>query len=980
MKTENATDGSLLTQIAYAQELIQFNERAWFEQARKFAHTLTEFERKSLQLTHLKEDSDSEMDFIGHAVIATDADGRIIQMNSAAGILTGCDPAEVNKKLLCEIFFIIDTNTREILADPVKKTLETDEPVRIDNGISIISKNGIERCISLRVIPVKNFQGLTGGAILVFHDISHVDKIRQSFIEREERLHIILNASKIGIVIVDAENQTIFQVNQIASNMIGLPKGEIEGKVCHNFICPAEKGNCPIKNAGKKLDHSSRVLLTANGSPKAILKSVATTSMNGKPFFLETFIDISSQIESKERLEDALVYAKEMALKADSANIVKGEFLSNMSHELRTPMNHIIGMVGILLDTALTSEQREYAEIAQNSAENLLLLINDIFDFSNVQARMLDLETLDFDLRGIFSDIIDMYSVKAREKCLELICIVDPNIPRLLSGDQGRLMQVISNLVGNAIKFTHHGEVILRALLEEESENQVVLRITVHDTGIGIPQKHQESIFLPFTQVDGSNTRKYGGTGLGLAICKQITELMGGKIGVKSEENSGSEFWFTMALKKQIGSEASIIDDFSAVNNIRILVVDSSSTNLLLLKTHKCRVDEAADGFVAIEKLLLAVNSGDPYEFVLIDMQIPETDGFALCEKIKSDNRISQTILIAVTSIPKVKPADVKRFEEAGFAAYLLKPVRHAQLFDCLNMVLERVNKSDFLQESEIIKKHVIAKPVKKRIRILIAEDNIVNQQVLTIQLKKLGYNSNAVANGKEAMQMLRSIPYDIVFMDCTMPELDGYEATRKIRSGDCSELKSDILIIGMGNENSHETKEKCVRYTMNDFISKPIKLPELSEILEKWVVQVKKYSLEIAQTQDNPQLLVFNRNVCLDRIMGDEALMMEIISDFVESFPKQRDVIAQHIKTGDCGSIERLAHSLKGSTACVGAEMLQAVIFGIEQLAAFEKIDEIPHSLDVMSRQFENFKKAIESSQNVKYSEEDMNKEFDNA
>ncbi|MBF0542938.1 MAG: response regulator [Candidatus Riflebacteria bacterium] len=795
------------------------------------------------------------------------------------------------------------------------------------------------------------------------------DELRKTQVELEiskGRYFDLFNLAPVGYFTSNGNNQ-ILDANLSAANLLGIPRDMLLKQPINKFIFPSDQDIYHLYR--KKLLETKTPLsfdlrmFKSNSTTFWAHMEITQTFRDGEICFLESFIDISEKVKAIEELEQSVVEVKELAVTAESANSAKSEFLATMSHEIRTPMNGVIGMVGVLLDMPLTSEQRRYAEIIRFSAESLLSLINDILDFSKIEAKKLDLEILDFDLRTTFEDIAEMLAIRAQEKNLELTCIVDPEVPALLCGDPGRLRQIVTNLAGNAIKFTQKGEVVIRVKLQEETDQQVVIKVSVSDTGIGIPQNRLEALFSPFVQVDSSTSRKFGGTGLGLAISKQLTELMGGNIGIKSELNSGSEFWFTVVLKKQAAPEFLLDESASDIKGLKVLVVDGNSTNRLLLKLllegWKCRFDEATDGDSAFEKLLMAEKVNNPFQVIITDMQIPLTDGLQLGKKIKDQAGISQTSLIAMTSLGK--RGDAKKFQEAGFSGYFPKPVRKSQLFECLKIVTGRIRKPD-LKKSAIITRHTIAESFKKRLRILLVDDNIVNQQVASIQLKKLGYRCDIVANGEEAVQMLQNIPYDIVFMDCQMPEMDGYEATKIIRSPNSITKNPDVLIIAMTANAMKEDKDKCFLSGMSDYIAKPFKPNDLSSILEKWIPRIKKFSLEPEEIEST--LEIFDLDGVLDMMMGDQSIIVEIINGIIDAFPGEIELMKKHVEAGDCAAIEKLARSLTVGTATAGAKVLQAVILEIEQLASSEKIVEIPNSLNIALQQFELFKKAVKVSQ----------------
>lgn len=669
----------------------------------------------------------------------------------------------------------------------------------------------------------------------------------------EMQFRQVVDSAPNGLLMIDPHG-TIMMVNKQVEAMFGYSREELLGNRVEMLMPERFRSNHSTYRRGYFSGPTSRAMgvgrdlpgLRRDGSEFPVEIGLNPIDTPQGRLALASIVDISG----RKRMEDALAKAAEdleeknrelsktrdMALRAGQA---KTDFLATMSHEIRTPMNGVLGMTTLLLDTTLTAEQRDYLQTLRSSSESLLRIINDILDFSKIEAGKFTIEHIPFDLRLTIEDTLDILAPTAQGRQLELVGLIDAQTPRTVVGDPGRIRQILTNLVGNAIKFTEHGEVLIQVLQTDEDPGSVVLRFEVIDTGIGLSPEAQAKMFQAFTQADSSTARKYGGTGLGLTICKRLVELMGGTIGLQSFAGQGTCVWFTVRLGTHTDAAPAVppIPTGLDLTGLRVCLVDDNATNRSLLQYHvsawNMHHESAVDGPSALALLRRAAEEGTPFDVAIIDMYMPEMSGLELCRLIKQDPALRKTHLIMLTA--SGQRGDSLAAQEAGAAAYLTKPIRERHLADCIRLIFGRDDAKG--QPAPFLTRHTITEAIAREApRLLVVDDNPVNQKVAVKMLEKLGCRVDLAGNGMEALAAICRHQYPLVFMDCQMPDLDGLETTRLLRSQE--KPGEHLPVIAMTANAMEGDRESCLKAGMDDFISKPIITSDLKKILARWVPQ----------------------------------------------------------------------------------------------------------------------------------------------
>lgn len=889
-------------------------------------------------------------------VIRKDLEGHITFVNQMSLDLLGKPEEEIVGKTDFDLF----------PPELAQKYRHDDEQIiRTGEQFVTVEENrtddGELRIVEVRKNAVHNEQGQVVGTQCIFWDVTSRVEAERALEHERYLLHTLMENLPDSIYFKDRESRFI-RISRGLGEKFGLADPQLAiGETDADFFTP--------EHARPALEDERRVMET--GVPM-LHKEERETWVDGTESWCSTTklplrdprgkvvgtFGISVDITERKQAEEALQRAKEAA---EAANRAKSDFLATMSHELRTPMNAVIGMTELLLDTKLDSSQREYVRMVHESGEALLSVINDVLDFSKIESGKFELDPIDFCLQDNMGDTMRSLALRAHRKQLELAYHIAPDVPEVVFGDASRLRQVVVNLVGNAIKFTEVGEVVVDVSLQSLQNDRAQLHFIVTDTGIGIPPEKLEHVFGAFDQVDSSITRRYGGTGLGLAISRRLVEMMGGSIWVESELGQGSAFHFNIEFEVIPDSpHRGIAVDPERLHGLRVLVVDDNATNLRILEemlsVRGMRPTTCSNAVEAIDILQAAKDSDSPYPLILTDVNMPQVDGFSLARRIKENVRLCESVIMVLTSGDRAGDRELCR--ELGIAAHLMKPIKQSELMDAIVLAMGGMDESE--SEASEAPGHAVTLPP---LRILLAEDAVANQLLAVGILKKWDHTIEVAVNGFETIDKLQQSAYDLILMDVQMPEMDGLEATRKIRK-----LESEGALVHLGIERipivamtAHAMKgdrERCLDAGMDGYVSKPIRVaglareirrvlrlevdshtahpantpPELPDQAEAHGSPAAESAKDESMTEASGQQGLINWGAALSATGGDVPLLKDVIGAFLQECPLHLRQLEEAIQASDAPTVKRLGHTIKGAMRTFGADQARMPAEQIEQ------------------------------------------------
>nr|WP_317267664.1 response regulator [Arthrospira sp. SH-MAG29] len=918
--------------------------------------------------------SQSFLEQMGCIVIVLSLEGKIVEWNHAAEEISGYQREEVidrNYWMLC-----LPESVRDGIKFRYLEAIATQQPVHVHH--ILLGSDRRQQQVHFKIVPWRNYCGdilgaiVTGEAVACSPDGSCHEELEC------ERLQKLISYLPLPIAMFDPEmrylaysEEWIQHLKPQMYSLIGLshyqvfPDFKNDWKLAHQKALRGEKVSALedswVRGDGSLIYHGWTVGPWYRNSGE----------IGG---IILVIIPLNNLVESRNAALDAVKF--------------KSRFLAQMSHEIRTPMSGVLGMVELLMQTHLTPQQKDYTQTIYRSAKHLLTVINEILDLSKLEAGETHLESHDFDLQDCLETVVDLLAVKAEDKQLEIIILLEPNIPRYLKGDGMRLQQVLINLVNNAIKFTESGHIIIRITPRLINQDQINIYFSIEDTGLGISDELQPQLFQPFSPASSATNRQYGGTGLGLSICQHLVNLMGGEIGVNSQEGDGSIFWFTANF---LPSELSEISASKKLENLRLLVVDKSS---LVRQSVSCitqpwgiQVDAAETAKIALDKSHHQQAEGSPYHLILMDLELLDCDGAKLLGQLYKTSSDSQTRLILMSGISQRNRAE--QVLNLGDFVYLVKPIAPLRLLRSFanSLQLDIPNLDDRLEQSwdDILMRssfpetpkppccHLPTSEDKLKafipLKILLAEDDLVNQEVVLTQLQQLGYTADAVCDGEAVLQHLETQNYDLILMDCQMPILDGYETTARIRRRQNSQRPP--IIIALTASVMPSDRDRCIEVGMDDYITKPIDLQALVNLINRWVPVCLETRNQTPTTAHDHRLLdsPVDCPVDSDRLnklfKGKTEYKYRLLTTFINQAKQRIDTINKAINTSNFSEIQQQAHALKGSSANSGVFHIPAISQELENLATQQDLEAIPPLVKQLQHHLNSVKGFVETMKN---------------